>query len=194
MRLIIVGSGGVARALLQRLAPMWQVTLIDTDPVRLAYASQVRPVQTLQGDGSSMVVLRQAGVVEADALVTTTGNDDVNLEICRFARAAGLSRVVAVVADASGPPEYQTLRVPAFQPHTLAARQLELHLEPRRVSSTAFAQGRAEAIEVRVSEDSVVRGRALRDLAPGEMMVAAILRDDHLVVPHGATTLEPGTW
>ena len=192
MRLIIVGSGGVARALLQRLAPMWQVTLIDTDPVRLAYASQVRPVQTLQGDGSSMVVLRQAGISEADALVTTTGNDDVNLEICRLARAAGLSRVVAVVADASRRPEYQTLRVPAFQPHTLAARQLELHLEPRRVSSTAFAQGRAEAIEVRVSEDSVVRGRALRDLASGEWLVAAILRDDHLVVPHGATTLEAG--
>jgi len=192
VQLMIVGSGGVARALLQRLAPMWQVTLVDTDPERLASASQVRPVQTLRGDGSSMVVLRQAGIFEADALVTTTGNDDVNLEVCRLAHAAGLRRVVAVVADASRRPEYQNLGVPAFQPHTLAARQLELHLEPRRVSSTAFAQGRAEAIEVRVGEDSVVRGRALRDLASGEWLVAAILRDDHLVVPHGATTLEAG--
>jgi len=73
--------------------------------------------------------------------VAATGSDDVNLEVCRLARQAGLARVVAVAADSRRRHEYLTLGVPAFQPHTLTARQLELHLEPRRVSSTAFAHG-----------------------------------------------------
>ena len=192
MKAVIVGAGGVARALLQRMAPMWEVTLVDTDSGRLALASHVRPAEAVLGDGSSMVVLRRAGIDGADALVAATGSDDVNLEVCRLARQAGLARVVAVAADSRRRHEYLTLGVPAFQPHTLTARQLELHLEPRRVSSTAFAHGRAEALEVQVAGDSPVRGRALREMAAGSWLVAAILRGDRLVVPHGDTVLETG--
>lgn len=192
MKAIVVGAGGVARALLRRMAPMWQVTLVDLDQARLAAAAQVRPAEVVVGDGSSLVVLRRAGIAEADALVAATGDDDVNLEVCRLARREGLVRVVAVAADSRRRGEYQSLGVPAFQPHTLAARQLELHLEPRRVSSTAFAHGRAEALEVQVAGDSPVRGRALRELASGTWLVAALLRGDRLVVPHGNTVLETG--
>lgn len=192
MRAIIVGAGGVARALLQRMAPMWEVTLVDTDPERLALASQVRPGATVLGDGSSLVVLRKAAIDTASALVAATGSDDVNLEVCRLARQAGLIRVVAVAADSRRRHEYLGLNVPAFQPHTLTARQLELHLEPRRISSTAFAHGRAEALEVQVAADSPARGRALREMNAGTWLVAAILRGDRLLVPHGDTVLETG--
>lgn len=192
MRAIIVGAGGVARALLQRMAPMWEVTLVDTDPERLALASQVRAAAVIPGDGSSLVVLRRAGIDGADALVAATGSDDVNLEVCRLARGEGVTRVVAVAADSRRGHEYLGLDVPAFQPHTLTARQLELHLEPRRISSTAFAHGRAEALEMRVAADSPARGRALREMNAGSWLVAAILRGERLLVPHGDTVLETG--
>ena len=139
MKAIVVGAGGAARDLLRRLSDRWAVTLVDTDPALLERAGAVREVEAIEGDGSSRITLGRAGIQEADALVAAAGDDDVNLEICRLALAAGLIRVVAVAADPERVGDYRDLDVPAFAPDSLAARQLEIHLEPRRIASSAFA-------------------------------------------------------
>jgi len=192
MRAIVVGAGGATRALLRRLGEVWDITVIDTDTERLELAGRVRSIDAVAGDGSSRVVLERAGIAEADALVAATNDDEVNLEVSRIARRAGLVRVVAIAADPEYLPDYRDAGVPAFAPDSLAARQVELSLEPRRVTSTAFAHGRAEAIEFRITSDSPVRGAALRDLHSSSWLVAAILRDGRLIVPHGDSTLETG--
>jgi nucleotide-binding universal stress UspA family protein len=66
---------------------------------------------------------------------------------------------------------------------------VESHLERRRVSSTAFADGRAEAIEFHVAPDSPVCGRSLGELHAQSFVIGAILRGDSLIVPHGDTVL-----
>lgn len=192
MRAIVVGARGATRDLLRRLSERWRLVVIDSDPELLARTAAVREVETIVGDGSSRVVLDRAGLGEADAVVAATSDDDANLEICRLAMAAGVHRVVAVAADPERLQEYRDLGVPAYAPDSLTARQLETSLEPRRISSTTFADGRAEAIEFRIAEDSPVRGTALRDLHSESYLVAAVLRGDTLIVPHGATELHAG--
>jgi len=192
MKAIVVGAGGTTRELLRRLGDFWEISVIDTDEKRLALAAAVRAIETVAGDGSSRVILERAGVADSDALVAATNDDDVNLEACRIAREAGLVRIVAVAATPERLPEYREATIPVMPPHSLAARQLELNLEPRRVSSTAFAHGRAEAIEFLIAEDSPVRGIVLRDLHAESWLVAAILRDHELIVPHGNTVLLAG--
>jgi Trk K+ transport system NAD-binding subunit/nucleotide-binding universal stress UspA family protein len=192
MRAIVTGAGGVARELLRRLSEVWEAVVVDTSEERLAAAARVRPVATVLGDASSRLVLRRAGLNDADALIAATEDDDVNLEACRHAREAGLLRVVAVAAAPERLPEYQRLGVRAFSPASLTARQLELQLHHRRVTSTAFAQGRAEAIEFRIEDDSPVRGRALKELAARSWLIGAVLRQGQLVIPHGDTVLQAG--
>ncbi|MDH3426624.1 MAG: NAD-binding protein, partial [Acidimicrobiia bacterium] len=99
LNLIVVGSGGTTRQLLGRLGESWEVTVIDVDADRLARAEKVRPVELVEGDGSSRVVLERAGLDNADALVAATADDDANLEACRIASETGLLRVFAVAAD-----------------------------------------------------------------------------------------------
>lgn len=190
MKAIVVGAGGATRDLLRRLGELWEITVVDTEPERLTLASRVRSISGLQGDGSSRVVLGRAGLADADAVVAATNDDSVNLEVCRIAQEAGLLRVVAVAASSERLPEYREIGVPAFAPDSLTARQLELNLEPRRISSTAFADGRAEAIEFRIAPDSPVKGATLKDLASETWLVAAVLRDGNLIVPHGDTELQ----
>lgn len=192
MKAIVIGAGGATRDLLRRLGDLWEITTIDLKPERLAAATGIRPITTIEGDGSSRVVLDRAGLSEADALVAATNDDDVNLEVCRIAKQAGLLRIVAVSAAPERATDYRELRIPVVSPHGLTARQLEISLEPRRVSSTAFAHGRAEAIEFRIAADSPVRGIALRDLHAESWLIAAILRDDQLIVPHGDAVLRTG--
>ncbi len=192
MKAILVGAGGSTRELLARLGDLWEVVVVDLDEERLERAAAVRPVETLRGDGSSRVTLRRAGLKDADAVVAATDDDEVNIEVCRLALRAGLLRVAAVAASTASLPEYRHLQVPAFAPDGLAARFIEQRMEPRPVSSTSFAVGRAEAVEFRIVADSPVLGVALRELRPGNWLVASVLRDGRLIVPHGDTVLQLG--
>ncbi len=192
MRAIIVGARGATRDLLRRLSARWQVVVIDQDADLLARAAAVREIETIHGDGSSRVVLDRAGLADAEGVVAATGDDATNLEVCRIALAAGVRRVAAVPADAALQEEYRILGVPAFSPDTLTARGLETVLEPRRISSTTFAEGKAEAIEFRLGDDSPLHGMLLRDLHSESYLVAAILRGSEFIVPHGATELRGG--
>ena len=190
MKAIVVGAGGTTRDLLRRLGDLWDVTVIDQDQERLTRAAGVRPITVIQGDGSSRVVLERAGLDQAHALVAASNNDAVNLEACRLALDAGLLRVVAVAADPEQLSDYRELKLPAFSPDRLTARRIEINLEPRRLHSAAFADGMAEAIEFRIASDSPLRGRALRDLHSESWLVAAMLRQGRLIVPHGETVLQ----
>jgi Trk K+ transport system NAD-binding subunit len=192
VRVIVVGARGVTRELLRRLGERWDATVVDPDPDLLARAGNVRPIESIEGDGSSRVILGKARVAEADAIVAAAGDDEVNLEVCRLGIEAGLVRVLAMAVDPERLNEYRDLGVFAFAPDTLAARRLEIQLEPRRVSSTAFADGRAEALEVRISDDSPVRGMSLRDLHSDSWLVAAVVRGELFIVPHGSTVLQTG--
>lgn len=192
MRVIVVGAGGITRDLLRRLGERWQVALIDPDPNRLKAAAEIRPIETEMGDGSSRVVLMRSGLANCDVLVAATNDDEVNLETCRLGIEAGVPEVVAVAADPERQADYRQLGVTAVSPDRVAARHLEITMEPRRVSSAAFAEGKAEAVEFRIGGDSPLRGRPLRELHLGSWLVAAVLRRGDLIIPHGGTVLEEG--
>ena len=189
MRAILVGAGGFGRAVLERLGEHWTITVIDADASRLEALARERALTTIQGDGSSRVTLGRAGLDEADAVVTSLRDDDVALEVCRLAREAGVPRVAAMVVSPARLAEFSRLGVSAISPDRLAASQVELVLEPRRVASAAFAAGRAEAIEFRLAPDSPLAGRRLAGLDLRGWLVVAVLRDGALIVPHGGTVL-----
>lgn len=192
MRALVIGAGASARDLIRRLGDSWTVTVIDPDPDRLALAAKVRDVETVLGDGSSAVVLRDAGIDNAVTVVAATGSDDVNLEITKLARDAGIEQVVSIVRLPDRIDEFRALGADCVTPASLAARDMEIAMEPRKLASTTFAEGRAEAIEFEITPDSPVHGKALKEIHSEQWVVAAILREGALVVPHGATRLLTG--
>jgi len=178
--------------LLRGLAEHWDVTVIDQDENRLEQARKVREIDFIVGDGSSRVVLDRAGIGEAGALIATSNDDAVNLEACRIAIEVGVHQIAAVARDPDRLDEYRELGVPAFSRARLTARRIEMQVEPRRVTSAGFADGLAEAIEFKITPDSPVVNRPLRDLHHERWLVAAVLRAGSLIVPHGDTTLRAG--
>jgi Trk K+ transport system NAD-binding subunit len=192
VRAVIVGAGASARDLIKRLGDTWNIVVVDTDPERLDVISKMREVETVLGDGSSAIVLRQAGIAGAIACVASSGHDDVNLEVSRLAIEAGVDQIVAIVRVPDRSRAYRDLGVETVTPARLAAHSLEVAMEPRKLKSTTFADGKAEAIEFEISPDSPVEGMALRDIHSELWIVAAVLRDGELVVPHGDTVLLSG--
>jgi Trk K+ transport system NAD-binding subunit/nucleotide-binding universal stress UspA family protein len=191
MRLIVVGAGSAARALMRRVGERWDVAVVDREPDRLERIASIRPVETLVGDGTRTEVLEEAGIGTAAAVVAATGDDGVNLAVCRAAAERGIV-ATAVAADPEGLDAYRVLDVPAISPDRITAGRILSALEPRRVFSAPFASGLMEGLDFRVSPDSPLRGRALRDLAEERWLIVTVLRNGRLIVPHGDTVLEAG--
>ena len=192
MRAVIVGVGATARDLVRRLGDNWEIVLVDPNEAKLVQASEIRDVETIIGDGSSSLTLRRADVDSAAVVVAASASDDVNLEVARLAKEAGVEQIVGLVRSPTRTEEYHVLGVETIVPASLSARGLEVAMEPRKVASTTFANGKAEAIEFEITPDSPVQGKALKEIHSELWVVAAILRNGKLVVPHGTTKILTG--
>lgn len=192
MRVIIVGAHGEAKELINRISTGWSVSVIDINQENLRNFNPNRQIEKYQGDGTSTLVLKKAGIETASAVITLTHDDEVNLEILKLAKSHNILRLSSVVNNESNVKSYQDLDAELVDPHILLARRFEQILEPRRVVSQAFAGGRAEAIELEVNSDSPVRGKKLKDIGSDYFIVGALLRKGNVVIPHGDTELETG--
>ncbi len=93
MQILIVGAGDVGFQLAKRLArEQHDITLIDADGAKVRRAHEQIDAQVIEGSGSSLQVLRQAGIEQADVLAAVSNDDGVNLMACRLAKARGRRR------------------------------------------------------------------------------------------------------
>ena len=192
MKVIIVGAHGEAKELINRVSSGWSISVIDLDQEKLRNFTTNRQIDKIQGDATSSLVLKKAGLDEATAIVTLTLSDEVNLEILKIAKQNNILRLSSIINDSSHIDKFKELDVELVEPDILLARRFEHILEPRRVVSQAFAGGRAEAIEIEISSDSPVRGKKLKEIGSDYFIVGALLRKGKVIIPHGDTEIETG--
>ena len=192
MKVIIVGAHGEAKELINRISSGWSISVIDLDQEKLRNFTTKRQIEKIQGDATSSLVLKKAGLEHTTAVITLTLNDEVNLEVLKIAKQNEIIRLSSVINDSSNSDIYKNLGVEVVEPDTLLARRFEHILEPRRVVSQAFAGGRAEAIEIEISSDSPVRGKKLREIGSEYYIVGALFRKGKVIIPHGDTEIQTG--
>ena len=192
MKVIIVGAHGEAKELINRISSGWSISVVDLDQEKLRNFTTNRQIDKIQGDATSSLVLKKAGLDEATAIVTLTLSDEVNLEILKIAKQNDILRLSSIINDSANIDKFKELDVELVEPDILLARRFEHILEPRRVVSQAFAGGRAEALEIEISSDSPVRGKKLREIGSDYYIVGALLRKGKVIIPHGDTEIETG--
>ena len=192
MKVIIVGAHGEAKELINRVSSGWSISVVDLDQEKLRNFTTNRQIDKIQGDATSSLVLKKAGLDEATAIVTLTLSDEVNLEILKIAKQNDILRLSSIINDSANIDKFKELDVELVEPDILLARRFEHILEPRRVVSQAFAGGRAEALEIEISSDSPVRGKKLSEIGSDYYIVGALLRKGKVIIPHGDTEIETG--
>lgn len=86
MNVLILGAGRIGSTLAQHLVDLeHHVTVIDRDEARLNELSNRLDVQPVLGGASYPDVLERAGAQDADLLIATTDNDEVNMIACEMA-------------------------------------------------------------------------------------------------------------
>lgn len=203
MKIIILGAGQVGGSLAAELASEANdITVIDTDAVRLRELGDRLDIRTVFGRGSFPTVLRQAGADDADMLIAVTSSDETNMIACQVAYTlfrtptkiariresayltrGGLFHNEAVPIDVLISPEQAVT--------TYVKRLIET---PGALQVLDFAEGKVQLVAVRAYYGGPLVGQELRFLRqhmPGiDTRVAAIFRKDRPILPQGDTVIE----
>jgi len=87
MKLIVIGCGRVGSTIAKRFASEgWDVTAVDENESALSRLGENWTGGFVRGHGMDSLVLREAGIEDADAVVVSTDGDNTNLVIGQVAQ------------------------------------------------------------------------------------------------------------
>lgn len=199
MNVIIVGGGKVGTHLATRLlAEGHRVAVVEarTREVHEAYDA-LPPEVVVAGDGTDPVTLERAGIREADVVAAVTGTDETNLVVTSLARFDfDVARTIARVKD----PKNAWMCTPAMgvdvavdQAGIMARLIAEEMSLGNMMTLLKLSKGDYTLVEERVHPDAPAAGRKIMELRfPAESILAGVIRQGSLLIPHGETVLLPG--
>ena len=205
MKIVIVGAGEVGYHIASRLAlENKDVVVVDKDPAALRRISDDLDVQTLVGSGSSPSILDEAGIREAEIMLAVTNRDETNLVACLMANMLSPgTKKLARIRGADFDQYHQTFREQAPHIDTVINPDIEvvktivsLMRVPGAVDVGQFADGRIKFVGIYLEPQSGLAGVRLAEL-PGLLgdrrpLIAAVVREEELIIPTGKDRLLPG--
>lgn len=205
MKIIIVGAGEVGYHIASRLAlENKDVVVVDKDTAAIRRVADNIDVQTLNGSGSSPSVLEEAGIRQAEILLAVTNSDETNLVACLVANMLSPStKKMARIRSADFDPYHNTFRVQAPYIDTIINPEIEvvktiesLMRVPGAIDVGQFADGRIKFVGIYLDSNARLAGVKLADLPDilGERrpLIAAVVREEELIIPRGNDHLLPG--
>jgi trk system potassium uptake protein TrkA len=201
MRIIVLGAGNVGRAVVEALHAEHEMTVIDVDDTRLTPLSDRYDVRTVEGNGTTKRVMREAGIQDADLLIACSSREEANLVCAMLARK--LSKNARVIVRTSSVEYLEAWREREIDVDFMVSSELEtgnavssLIGIPAARQTDVFADGKVQIVEFDIPKEAPAGeliGRPLREAAiPDDSKVVAIIRGDQLMLPRGIEAIEPG--
>lgn len=202
LNIIIVGYGKVGSALIEQLSQEGHdITLIDTNSVKVQAATNLYDIMGITGNGASYSVQMEAGVESADLLIAVTPSDELNLLCCTIARRVADCAAIARVRTPDYSKEVGYLRdklglAMIINPELEAAKEASRILAmPTALEVNPFAHGQAEMINYKVPKNSILNGLTVMNLHKHitcNILICAVERDKEVHIPSGTFTIQEG--
>ncbi|AGN02479.1 potassium transporter peripheral membrane component [Salinarchaeum sp. Harcht-Bsk1] len=199
MRVIVVGAGEVGRTIATNLADSHEVVVVELDPELVDELTYAHDVLAIEGDGTDVETLREAGIEDADMLIASTDDDEANIVTCGAAKTISDAFTVArvkrhrLLETWRGAPG--AFGVDFMVCTDLLAAQAIFRIAglPGAQDVDAFAGGLIRMAEFEIREDSPVANQTVSEADRWESLTfAAIFRDGDVVVPSGVSRIQSG--
>jgi trk system potassium uptake protein len=193
MKILVLGAGNVGRAVVDALYEQHEITVIDLDGTRLAMLSERYDVRTVEGNGTTRQVLRDAGVKDAQLLFACSSREEANLVCAMLVKR--LSSALAIVRTTSA--EYlEAWREQEIDVDFMVSSEVETANAisgiigiPAARQTDVFADGQVQIVEFEVpgdTPDGRLIGLPLREAGvPPDSKVVGVIRGEELIKPRG---------
>ncbi|MGB0900595.1 Trk system potassium transporter TrkA [Halocynthiibacter sp.] len=198
-RVVIVGGGNVGLAVAHALEQeksriRARVIEMDRDVAEIAADALERTI-VLNGDGMNSDLLAEANITSADAVLTVTDDDKVNLLTAVRAKAAGCPMAICLINDPTLTSLMQPLNIDAYiNPRVTTVSSILRHIRHGRVREIySIGNAEAEVIEAQVLSTSPICGHNIRDIDfPEGVLIGALRKGDKVMRPTGGTRIDEG--
>lgn len=201
MKIVIAGAGRVGYSIARELSKEnHDIIVIEQDEKKLQEVSNNLDVLTLSGNAASYDTLKQAELKNADLLIAVTEADEVNLLCCLAAKKLGVTHTIARVRNRDYFRQTAFLKDElglsmTINPEEETASEISRILRfPFASKVEAFANSKAESVEIKVTQDSVLNNMKVADLRLklGNVLVCAVLRNKEAFIPRGDFVIKAG--
>lgn len=204
MKIIIVGAGEVGYHIASRMAfENKEVVVIDRNAEAIKRLSDNLDVEAVNGSGSSPRVLKAAGIKDAEILLAVTDSDETNLVACMMADVISpTTKKLARIREGDFDAYHQVFHDQAphidtvINPEIEVVKSIEQFLRiPGAVDVSDFADGKLKFVGLYLDPGSRLAGIRLKEIPEKiepRILVAAVVREEELVIPGGDFRLSAG--
>jgi len=196
-RIMILGGGKIGRGLALKLEEKKvDITLVESNKEKsVLVASELKKTMVIQTDGMEIDTLAREGILNTDAFIATTSDDENNIISCLLAKHLGIQKTIALVNKTTYLPLMPVIGIDSTVNirQATAAAILRFVRRGSILSVAAFHGVDAEAIEFNVTRSDRFGKKSLKQLhLPDGVLIAAIIRGEDVVVPFGNSVIQGG--
>lgn len=200
---MIVGGGTTAVYLANRLIKSGiDVKIIEQNPERCEELCQLLPkASILNADGTENRVLLEEGLEQAESFVSLTNIDEENVLLSLYAQSKTKGKVITKINRIAYDEVISNLNLDTiiFPKETAAeyivrfVRAMENSIGSNVETVHFILDGKAEALEFRIKDNSPVLNITLEELSlKNNVLVACINRNGNVIIPRGKDMIQTG--
>ncbi len=201
MYVVILGAGRVGYMLSRQLIDEGKsVALIEKDSSRVKEVQNSLDCLVINNSGSSLEVLRKAGIQKASAFVSVSSSDELNLIACSIVAAEFPSVITIARIRNLGYSDTKLINEKILgidhiiNPDLEAARAVTLALKHgARSDIMLFEKTKFQMRDILLGKNSFLINKPLKDArleCQKEFLIPVVIRENYYLIPEGDTILE----
>lgn len=194
--IMILGGGLIGQFVAMDLSRDINVKVVESNVNKSREIANVLPdALIIHGDGTDIDLMAVEGLMDMDAFVAVTGDDETNIISTLLARHLKVPRTIALVNKTEYLPITPTIGMDAVvSKQLLSVNAVHRYIEQQEVVAIASVPGiNAQIIEFKVHASDKITKKPLKDIHfPADAIVGAVMRGDEMLIPKGDTHVRAG--
>jgi len=194
--IMILGGGQTGTEIAARLEDHINVKVIESNMDKTdVLADRLQKSLVIKGDGRDINLLALEGIIDMDAFISVTGDDETNIISCLVAKHLQVPRIISLINKTDYSPIIPTIGIDAYvSTQIVTVDQILKFIRRGSIVSVASIPGvSAEVLEYIIAENARITKKQLKDIHfPKGSSLGAVLRGEDFFIPVGNSQLENG--
>ncbi|NIM19197.1 MAG: Trk system potassium transporter TrkA [Candidatus Latescibacteria bacterium] len=193
--IMILGGGLIGQFVATCLGKEINIKIVESNAHRSEEIAEALPgTLVIHGDGTDIDLLATEGIVDMDAFIAATGDDETNIIATLVARHLKIPRTIALVNKIEYLPLTPTIGMDAVvSKQLLTVNAVERFIQHQQVTTLASVPGvDARFVEFVAEEHHKITRKPLKNIQfPKNAIVGAVMHGDQMIIPRGDTQIAP---
>ena len=186
MYIVIAGITTLGRKLVDKLEGRHDVVVIDEDQDRCERLYSSSGATVINKAPSTLAALEDAGITQADVLISALGDDNENMVVCSLAKKYGVPKVISRVEDDEYLEAFQIIGADTIAHTDILLSEFLSSVEHPYLVKVANLSNKREILKASVREDSRLIEKTVEEMQrdssfPSRFKVVAVVQEDQTI-------------